>query len=118
MTSLRKLTLLILIVIIIFLTLLYYKKYIVLAFLILSIIFLSYKWYILLTEEFIVYQLLKEGEKIDYDKLVKMFGKKVKIALKSLKKKEIIEYDYKIVILKIKDYQFSLKQMGRVKKAP
>jgi hypothetical protein len=116
MTPLRKLTFLILIIVFLIFVAFYFKYYTFLLALLLLLILLCYKWYVIVTEEFIVYQLMNSNGKIECGKLIDQYGKKVKIALKNLKKRKIVEQDGKVVILIKEDYQFSLKQMGSKRK--
>ncbi len=108
MTPLRKLTYFILILLILIFIFLFRSNYIISSVLFLVTIFSAYKWYILLSEELIIYQLMKNSNRMELDGLIDLFGEKAKKMTENLKKKEIVEQNDNLIILKLKDYRFSM----------
>jgi len=108
MTPLRKLTFFILILLILMIISLFRSNYVVSSGLFLLIIFSAYKWYMLLSEELIIYQLMKNNDRMELEGLIDLFGEKAKIAIEKLTKKEIVEQNNNSIILKINDYKFSM----------
>lgn len=116
MTPLKKLTILILLLLLIAITLLFFKFYLWPLFLMIAICCLSYKWHLLLTEELIVYHLMRNVPKVGINAINKDFGKKSIKAISGLIKKGIVEKIDDFIVLKVDSYKFSMTKWRPPKK--
>ena len=107
MTILRKLTFFILILLLMVIIEIIMENYIF-SIVIMSLIgIFAYIWYILLNEELIVYQLIKNGYKMEFTKLIDNFGKKINKTIENLKIKKIVKQKEGYIILIKSDYKLS-----------
>ena len=108
MTLLRKITFLIIIIILFCIGSIIFKRYYISLIFMIAIIPLSTLWYKLIIEELVVYQIMRNGYKLQYEKIIELFGKKGKSAINRLNRKHVIEQSNNNVILKKRDYKFSM----------
>ena len=108
MTPLRKITIAIIILLIISIVLFVMGNYYVASVFVLLDVYLCYKWYFLLTEEMIIYQMLKSNKRIEYQKLINLFGSKARKVVAKLQKRGAVEKIDDLLILKVDDYNFSM----------
>ena len=108
MTPLRTLTFLILMLLLMIIGAIIWKNYVFSLLLFSLLLFLFYRWYILLTEELIIYRLMNSNNKMGLDRLIDDFGKKTIKAVKNLKDKKLVEQDGDDIILKKKEFKLSM----------
>jgi len=100
MTKVKTISVIIITAVVCNIVMLYFKMYTISIVMGVLIILLCLIWYRMLGEALIIHIIMKNGRKMDYSKIIDLYGHKADSVLKKMEKKRIIEISGKEVFLK------------------
>jgi len=110
MTTLQKLSILLIASILISIVLFFYKLHVVLIILCLLNVLLCVIWYRILREELILYRILENDRMMRLENIINIFGRSAEAVIKRLEEKGMVTISDRNVLLRIENYKFSFRK--------